>query len=230
MNCKMKNSKTAILIFAHSADYEAKIKPFQHSKEVFESLNKHIVQQVRRTNLPYFLVTEKEQKGFSFGERFTNAIQSIYDLGYDSIITIGNDTPHLTTKKLLKANEELLKKDVVLGKSTDGGFYLLGIKKQYFNPALFLKLPWQNRNLTRYIKQLFVIQQIKVFYLETLNDIDKLKDINLFINSYRKVYSNLHLLLLQIISGFKAITNHGIEGITFLFQSKFYNKGSPCSI
>ena len=226
----MKDSKTAILIFAHSAEYEAKMKPFQHSKEVFESLNEHVVQLVKRTKLPYFLVTEKEQKGSSFAERFTNAIQSIYDLGYDSIITIGNDTPHLTTKKLLRAKEALLKKDVVLGKSTDGGFYLLGIKKQHFNPTLLLKLPWQNHNPTRYLKQLFVVQKIEVFYLETLNDIDKLKDISLFINSYRKVYSNLHLLLLQIIFGFNAITTYLFEEITFLFQSKFYNKGSPCSI
>lgn len=223
----MKDLKTAILIFANSAEYEASRKPFLYSKEVFESLNNHTLQLVKKTNLPYFLVTEKEQKGFSFGERFTNAIQSIYNFGYDSIITIGNDTPHLTANKLLQANEELQNKNIVLGKATDGGFYLLGIKKEHFDANLFLKLPWQKQNLATALTKLFTVNSISVSYLEVLSDIDGLHDVNAFVNSFKKVYANLYQLLLRISSNSKVIVTTLFEEVFFLYQSTFYNKGSP---
>ncbi|NHN27238.1 DUF2064 domain-containing protein [Flavobacterium jejuense] len=223
----MKDLKTAILIFANSAEYEATRKPFLYSKEVFESLNEHTLQLVKKTNLPYFLVTEKEQRGSSFGERFINAIQSVYDVGFDSLIIIGNDTPHLTTSKLVKVNQELYNTDIVLGSATDGGFYLLGIKKEHFDANLFLKLPWQKQNLATVLTKLFISNSISVSSLEVLSDIDNLKDVNAFINCFKKVYANLYHLLLQIRIRNAIISTSVFEKFFFLYQSTAYNKGSP---
>jgi glycosyltransferase A (GT-A) superfamily protein (DUF2064 family) len=223
----MKDLKTAILIFAHSAEYEATVKPFLHSKEVFESLNQRTLALVKEANLPYFVVTEKEQIGFTFGERFTNAIQSIYDLNYDSVIAIGNDTPHLTAKQLKKAHSKLNTNEIVLGSSTDGGFYLLGIKKEHFDKQLFLKLPWQCQNLNRSLSKLFKVNGVKVSYLETLRDIDSIEDIKILFSNFRSVYNNLFQLFLIILSKIRS-NIFAVEAPSFyLFQSNFTNKGPP---
>lgn len=223
----MKDLKTAILIFAHTAEYEAKVKPFQYSKEVFESLNQRTLELVKKTNLPYFVVTEKEQIGSTFGERFTHAIESVYDLNYDSVIVIGNDTPHLTANQLTSANRKLSTSDIVFGSSIDGGFYLLGIKREHFDANLFLKLPWQSQILNAALTKYFKVNAIKVAYLEKLRDIDSLHDIKKLFNSFKTVYGNLFQLFLIIFSKIKK-TIYEIEvSPVFLFQSNFYNKGSP---
>jgi glycosyltransferase A (GT-A) superfamily protein (DUF2064 family) len=224
----MKDLKTAILIFAHSAEYEATVKPFLYSKEVFESLNQRTLALVQKTNLPYFIVTEKEQVGATFGARFTNAIQSIYDLNFDAVIAIGNDTPHLKLNQLKTAHKNLQKNDVVLGSSLDGGFYLLGIKKEHFDAQLFLKLPWQSQNLNGAVTKLFKVNAVKVAYLEKLRDIDALDDIKKLFDSFQAVYYSLFKLLMIVLSNIKT-TVFSIEVPSlYLYQSNFTNKGSPC--
>lgn len=225
-----KDLKTAVLIFAHSAEYEAKVKPFLYAKEVFESLNQHTLQVVKKTKLPYYIVTEKEQVGATFGERFTNAVQSIYNLGYESLIVIGNDTPHLTTNLLVKANAKLAKNELVLGASTDGGFYLLGIKKEHFNATLFLKLPWQSQTLSQSLSKLFLVNTVKVHYLQKLSDVDTYHDIKKVLSGFKKVYDFLFQLFLKIIGSIKTLFIAYSEIISSLFSSNFYNKGSPISM
>ena len=226
----MKDLKTAIVIFAHSAEYEATLKPFQHSKEVFESLNQRTLDLVKKTNLPYFVFTEKEQFGTTFGERFTNALTSVYNSNFDSLIVIGNDTPDLTLSQLVKAKTKLAKNEIVLGSSIDGGFYLLGIKKEHFNPELFLKLPWQSQKLNASLSKLFKVTTTKVFYLKKLLDIDSIDDIKKLINNFRKVYDDLFKVLLLFIKLNKRILFNFSKNTLLLFQSKTYNKGSPISI
>jgi glycosyltransferase A (GT-A) superfamily protein (DUF2064 family) len=226
----MKDLKTAILIFAHSAEYEATVKPFPRSKEVFESLNQRALALAKKTNLPYFLITEKEQEGDTFGERYTNAIQAIYNLNFDAVISIGNDTPNLTVKQLKNAHKRLLTNDLVLGSSLDGGFYLLGIKKEHFDAQLFLKLPWQSQILNRALSKLFAVNAIKVSYLEKLRDIDSVEDIKKIFNSFRSVYSALFQLFISILVHTRRFISSTAIFCIFLFQSKSYNKGSPVFI
>ena len=224
----MKDLKTAILIFAHSAEYEATVKPFLYSKEVFESLNQRTLALVQKTNLPYFIVTEKEQVGATFGARFTNAIQSIYDLNFDAVIAIGNDTPHLKLNQLRNAHKNLHKNDIVLGSSFDGGFYLLGIKKEHFDAQLFLKLPWQSQNLNGALSKLFTVNAVKVAYLEKLRDIDSLDDIKKLFDSFQAVYNSLFKLLMIVLSNIKTTIFSIQVPSLYLYQSNFTNKGSPC--
>lgn len=226
----MKDLKTAILIFAHSAEHEATVKPFLHSKDVFESLNTRTLQLVQKTNLPYFIVTEKEQIGSNFGERFTNAIQSVYDRNYDSVIAIGNDTPHLTANHIRTAHKKLATNNLVLGSSVDGGFYLLGIKQEHFNPSLFLKLPWQKQSLTSSLTKYFKVNAITVSYLEKLRDLDSNDDVKKLFAAFRTVYSNLLQLFLLIVGKLKSVLVTTDALSLYLFESNYLNKGSPYSI
>jgi hypothetical protein len=226
----MKDLKTAVLIFARSAEYEAKAKPFMHSKEVFQSLNQRTLNVAKKSKLPYFLVTEKEQIGSNFGERYTNAIQSIYDLGFESLIVIGNDTPHLTTSQINKAHLKLIQNEIVLGESQDGGFYLLGIKRENFKADTFLKLPWQRPSLSKTILRVFEANKTKVFFLKKLLDLDNYQDIQKILNLFKKVYSFLLQLFLQITFQKKVYFINFKEILPTLLLSNSHNKGSPIFI
>jgi len=219
-------SKTAILIFANSAEKEIISKSFS-DKSLFETLNTQTLNIAKKTGLAYFLFSEKQQIGNSFGERFTNAIQSVYDKGFDTVITIGNDTPHLTSKHILKTVEKLKQHTVVLGPSTDGGFYLMGLNKSQFKKELFLKLPWQTSKLSRSITKLTSSNKLAISYLEVLTDIDTASDIKLVIDSYKTLSKAIYRLLLQSLSIVKkVISYHCINLENFILNPQF-NKGSP---
>ncbi|MDG2431324.1 DUF2064 domain-containing protein [Flavobacterium sp.] len=224
----MKDLKTAILIFAHSAEYEATVKPFLHSKEVFESLNQRTLALAKKSKLPYFIISEKEQIGNTFGERFTNAIQAIYDLKYDSVIAIGNDSPNLTQHHISNAHQKLVTNDLVIGSSVDGGFYLLGIKKQHFDEKLFLNLPWQSQNLNGALLKLYKVNGLKTRYLEQLRDLDSIEDLKILFCNFKAVYQKLFQLFLLILSQARAVRAALEQPTSYLFHSEYSNKGSPC--
>ncbi|GAA4238614.1 hypothetical protein GCM10022291_29760 [Postechiella marina] len=222
----MKENKIAILIFANSAEKEMVSKPFS-SSSLFEALNLQTINIAKKTGLPYFHLNEAQQVGANFGERFTNAIQTVYNQGYNSVITIGNDTPHLTSKHILKTAEKLKTHHVVLGPSTDGGFYLMGLKKQQFNPDVFLKLPWQTTNLNRSISKVLASKKSNIHYLEVLTDIDNASDIKLVLNSFKSISTTIKSILLQsILNISKIIAYHNIAFNNFILNRQ-HNKGSP---
>lgn len=221
------NNKTAILIFANSAQFEAIKKPFRSSEVLFYALNAQTLKIVKGTGLPYFLSSEKNQIGSSFGERFTNAIQSVYEKGFQNVITIGNDTPHLQTNHILKAVDQLRQNDIILGPSKDGGFYLMGLKQSLFNAETFLKLPWQTSRLHRSISKLVASKHIALFYLELLSDIDTISDAKTIIDSFRSISKHIKQLLQHYISVEKKTISSFIVSIKTTIQSLYFNKGSP---
>ncbi len=226
----MNLQKTAILIFAQSAQKDAANKPFKHAIKVFTQLNKHTVSTVKNTNLPYFHTTEEAQIGTTFGERLTNAIQSVYDQGYDNVITIGNDTPHLQTQHIIDAAKKLETHRLILGPSKDGGFYLIGLHKSQFNPIAFLQLPWQTRTLTQELLATYSLKEekIQIHLLSTLEDIDTLLDIKAVTEDSHTLSNRTLRQLLETIVSHNTITytKKNIFKDAF-FRSLYFNKGSP---
>ncbi len=223
----MLQSKTAILIFANSAQVDGIAKPFKSSSAVFEHLNNHVLKKVKQTGLPFVLSTENDQIGNTFGERFTNAIQKVYDLGFENIITIGNDSPQLKTSQLLKTAHYLETEDIVLGPSKDGGFYLMGLKKTCFNRQTLLKLPWQTSRLVKSISTLIVKSKIRLHTLPVLADIDTLSDLKAVLSSFKTLPIQLKQLLVSLLKEINSIrTNFNIL-ISFFFLNNPFNKGSP---
>jgi len=218
--------KTAILIFALSSHEELKCKKIHGGKDLFEALSRHTQNTVKKTELSYFHFTEKNQKGSSFGERFTNAIQSVYDKGFEQIITIGNDSPHLQASQILETARTISKNKAVLGPSKDGGFYLMGLHKVNFDSKVFKNLPWQSSMLLNHLKTELLSNTIELVSLHALHDIDHLHDLKTIIKftvglplhiieAIQSVLSNS--LLFQIKSPFIG-----------LFQSEIHqNRGSP---
>ncbi|GMN10082.1 hypothetical protein MTsPCn9_15030 [Croceitalea sp. MTPC9] len=224
---KTAKHKTAILIFANSASTEFEQKPFAKSAALFEALNKETLAKVKKTKLPYFHFTEKEQLGTSFGERFVNAIQEVYQKGFDTIITIGNDSPQLKTAHLLDAYKQLQLGKTVLGPTFDGGFYLMGLHKANFDASLFERLPWQRFGLFNRISQLFENYNSQLFRLPVFEDIDTRRDVAILLN-FTKALSSFILFLLNKISSYLDPIFPKQENTSHTnFSLSFYNKGSP---
>ena len=66
------------------------------------------------------------QEGDNLGERMRRAFEERFKEGYERVVIIGADSPTLPTAYIEQALQS--KKEVVIGPSTDGGYYLIGMQ------------------------------------------------------------------------------------------------------
>ena len=223
------SKKAAILVFANSSE-KALISKSVQSAEVFDALNAEALKTAKKTGLPYFHYSEKDQIGISFGERFTNAIEAVYNKGFDTVISIGTDIPHLKARHIIKAVDALETSDYVLGPSTDGGFYLMGFKKSHFNKITLRALPWENSKLQRFLAKELQESNKSVSYLEALSDIDDISSVALVLKSYKTLTNTIKKLLLIILRQKIETSNYSSIFIASSVIKLHKNKGSPLSV
>jgi len=221
------NSKTAVLIFANSPEIDAQRKNILHGEHLFEQLNKNLIQKVKKSRLPYFITTEKTQKGQTFGERFYNAINDVFNLGFEQIITIGNDTPQLQTQHILKAQNALQQNKTTLGPSADGGFYILGIHKNTFKNLDFQNLAWQTSKLFSQIKTTLEQLDSNVLCLETFEDIDSVESLKYIQNFIHHISAQIQSLISKLIKQFELLCHKVLLFNSGLTADIPFNKGSP---
>ncbi|MBO0320958.1 DUF2064 domain-containing protein [Muricauda sp. CAU 1633] len=220
---------TAILIFANSATQDSRIKKIGSDTTLFDALNQHSLKIVKATGLPYFHFTEKEQRGETFGERFTHAIQSIFDKGFANIIAIGNDSPQLKTQHLLETHQKLQLGKTVLGPAVDGGFYLLGLHASNFHKNSFEALPWQVTSLFNTTQYYFESLGCVVFSLSRLIDIDSASDIKRLSNHITTLVGGWLSFFSKLLHQFIKFIDIGLINTKNLFLFIPFNKGSPVS-
>lgn len=68
------------------------------------------------------------QHGPDWGVRQANLLRSGHDLGYRRTILTASDSPQLPVFVVLEAFKKLEDHDIVLGRVTDGGYYLIGVR------------------------------------------------------------------------------------------------------
>ncbi|MEO9893575.1 DUF2064 domain-containing protein [Aurantibacter sp.] len=189
---KNSSQSIAILIFTRSAITDAEHKSISDGEKLFDALNDHFLEVVENTGLPYIIIDDKHQKGDSFGERYSKAIESVFNQGFENIISIGNDSPRLSTEIILDAVRTLQEGNATIGPSVDGGFYLLGMHRSNFNRERFEKLSWQTQTITREVQKILEEKGRKYILLPTLFDIDCLYDLKLFISQEDDCSKNLY--------------------------------------
>ena len=74
------------------------------------------------------------------GARMREALVQQLDAGASAAVLIGTDIPSLPADHITQAFDLLRTKDVVLGPSTDGGYYLVGVSKSA--PEIFEDVEW----------------------------------------------------------------------------------------
>ena len=79
------------------------------------------------------------------GARMREALVQQLDAGASAAVLIGTDIPSLPARHIIQAFDLLRAKDVVLGPSTDGGYYLVGISKPM--PEIFEDVEWSTSSV-----------------------------------------------------------------------------------
>ena len=90
------------------------------------------------------------QLGADLGERLASATQWATEQGYTKILLVGSDSPTLPTSYILKASTRLDSRDVVIGPSTDGGYYLIGFSATNVAttvPSIFEEIAWSTADV-----------------------------------------------------------------------------------
>ncbi len=111
------------------------------------------------------------------GDRLIHAFESTFAEGYQSIVVVGTDCPQLTPEILSQAFQELLTHDLVLGSTTDGGYYLMGLRKPI--PELFVGIDWSTEVVFQQTMAIAQKRGVAIAQLPTLSDIDRPEDLGL---------------------------------------------------
>lgn len=115
------------------------------------------------------------QQGSDLGERMAQAFEVAFARGYQKVGIIGSDCYELRSDTLRHAFHLLEEKDLVLGPSTDGGYYFLGMSG--FLPALFRHKAWSTSTVLSDTLADAARLQLNCALLPELTDVDEEKDL-----------------------------------------------------
>ncbi len=122
-----------------------------------------------------------KQTDGDLGEKMRTAFERTFASGTKAAILVGSDIPDITTDLLQQAFTTLLSKDVVIGPSQDGGYYLIGIgadKASQLLPLLFNNLQWSTNKLLATTITRLKKSDHTIANLITLRDIDLPTDLS----------------------------------------------------
>jgi rSAM/selenodomain-associated transferase 1 len=117
------------------------------------------------------------QRGLRFGDKLYNALDDLLRDGYESAAIMDSDSPTLPAAYLTRAFEELARPGdrVVLGPTTDGGYYIIGIKRPH--RALFEGIAWSTERVLKQTMDRARELDLEVALLPEWYDIDTIPDL-----------------------------------------------------
>lgn len=87
------------------------------------------------------------QRGDDHPERLKCAFEDMFARGSDSVIILASDNPDLPAELLSLASEALVQGDAVLGPTQDGGYYLVGFRRDALVPEAFRDIDWSTERV-----------------------------------------------------------------------------------
>ena len=106
-----------------------------------------------------------------FSERFAKEID---DGSASKVVLIGSDCPTIDSDLIEQAFLRLDNQPVVIGPSTDGGYYLIGMREPY--PSMFDNIEWSTSAVLKQTLDHLHQQQIGYELLPEMTDIDQFED------------------------------------------------------
>lgn len=117
------------------------------------------------------------QKGADLGERMVTAFLEAFVGGHRRVILVGSDFPDLPQSFLDASLGALNTHDAVIGPATDGGYYLIGFRKETFFRQAFEGMHWGTEGVFRQTLSILKDHRKRVYVLPVWNDIDTLEDL-----------------------------------------------------
>ena len=110
----------------------------------------------------------------NLGERMQAAFLDAFQRGADRVVLLGTDIPQLRTDHLEQSFDALAENDLVIGPSTDGGYWLIGLN----HPVdMFEGIKWSTDAVFGQTLALAKKQGLRVKTLSPLRDIDTAEDL-----------------------------------------------------
>jgi len=115
----------------------------------------------------------KQHKG-DLGRRMQFAFADAFRNGFKRVVLVGTDIPELRKDHLKSAFDALSDHDIVLGPSTDGGYWLIGLRGQV---DVFRGIDWGTKEVLEQTLDLAKQQGRKICLLDPLDDLDTTDDL-----------------------------------------------------
>ncbi|MFE1743968.1 TIGR04282 family arsenosugar biosynthesis glycosyltransferase [Coleofasciculus sp. H7-2] len=136
----------------------------------FTGGNQHLMQDWLGTDIIY----QPQDEG-DLGQRMKSAFQTAFAAGMEGVAIVGTDCPGLDAKIMAQAFEQLNGHDLVLGPATDGGYYLIGLRRVI--PELFAGINWGTSEVREKTVAIAISLGLAVAYLPSLADVDRPEDL-----------------------------------------------------
>jgi len=117
------------------------------------------------------------QEGADLGERMKNCFSQVFARGFQQAILMGSDSPDIPATFLHNAFAELRRHEVVIGPSSDGGYYLIGFQSTSFDPSVFEDIPWSSPTVLRETLRKIKQKNHRVSLLPAWSDVDTIADL-----------------------------------------------------
>ena len=115
------------------------------------------------------------QDGGDLGERMFAAFRRAFDGGARRVVLIGTDVPLLDSAVVARALGKLEDSDCVLGPSSDGGYYLVGLSRP--DERLFRGIEWGAGDVLERTKAIARRLDLGLSLLPELRDVDDIEDV-----------------------------------------------------
>lgn len=141
------------------------------------------------------------QEGKNIGQKMSNAFLHLFEKGYEQVVLVGADIPHLDKEIIKEAFESLETYDAVLNPTKDKGYYLIGFNKKSFQKEAFLI----DFSHDVYEQTVQALQPLHVKQGKELFDIDEIEDLRTFVHSTCKE-TKLLLHVKSLLTSFPKIS------------------------
>ncbi len=114
------------------------------------------------------------------GSRMRHAFVQVFAAGAGQVVLVGSDIPGISADILRQAFAHLKGRDVVLGPAADGGYYLIGLRRETFRHAcrvLFGGIPWGSAAVLKETLAAAHACALSTALLHELRDIDRPQDL-----------------------------------------------------
>ena len=122
-----------------------------------------------------------DQGNGSLGDRLERATRKAFHAGATRVLIIGTDSPQMPTGCIESAFQRLDQADVVLGPTEDGGYYLIGLRRD--PECLFQTIDWGTQRVAEQTRARIRAQGWTLSELPTCYDIDQFADLSRVANA-----------------------------------------------
>jgi rSAM/selenodomain-associated transferase 1 len=112
--------------------------------------------------------------GGDLGDRMYQAFQDTFLKGYEKISLVGADIPDMSSAIIKDSFNELREHDIVFGPATDGGYYLIGMKRLIHE--VFTNVPWSAGNTLNISLKNAKQAGCSIGFTDELSDVDTYED------------------------------------------------------